>query len=116
MTQAWPISHLTSLEDLNVWRTQISDAGVAHLANLTNLKKLNLDKSKVGDGAMEVVSQFKDLEWLHIGSNDKITDAGAAKLTALKKLGYLNITFLLISDDVIYDLEDNLLECQIVGP
>ena len=110
------ISHLTSLEDLNVWRTQISDAGVAHLANLTNLKKLNLDKSKVGDGAMEVVSQFKDLEWLHIGSNDKITDEGAAKLTALKKLGYLNITFLLISDDVIYDLEDNLLECQIVGP
>ena len=33
---------MTNLKRLNLWDTQVTDAGLVHLAGMTNLKELNL--------------------------------------------------------------------------
>jgi len=108
INQSMPaIAKLSNLEDLNLWHTQVNDAGVAMLAGLTRLKALNLDDNKqVTDAAMDTVGKFVDLEYLHIGSTS-VTDTGLSKLHNLKKLKKsgdnpaLVITFLNISDEAV---------------
>lgn len=110
------LAGLTNLEDLNLWHTNISAAGLAHLAGLKKIRVLNLDKTKITDEALDTVAQLENLEWLHIGSNEPITDAGLLKLVACKKLKYLNISYdLKITEDGFYGLTDALPECKIEG-
>ena len=43
------LAGLTNLEELGLFDTQITDAGVEHLAGLTNLTSLNLRQTKITD-------------------------------------------------------------------
>ncbi|MFN6127353.1 MAG: hypothetical protein ACK494_00465, partial [Planctomycetota bacterium] len=74
----------------NLWRSQISDRGVAFLVRLP-LKRLNLDDTSVGNGAIAFIAQIKSLEFLHLGKT-AITEDGIQGLQGLSNLKDLIVT------------------------
>jgi serine/threonine protein kinase len=59
--------------------TQISNAGLMHLANCTNLASLDLAGTKVDDDAAPIIARFKKLKDLSIDSTS-ITPKGAREI------------------------------------
>lgn len=57
---------LASLQDLDLSRTKITDAGVPHLLALVNLKRLNLSGTKVTRISIETLRRLPELEWLSL--------------------------------------------------
>jgi hypothetical protein len=57
------LSHVTSLESLNIIGTKLSDDWIAQLANLTNLKSLRFtNNGKLSDVGLEKLAGLKNLE------------------------------------------------------
>jgi cytochrome c5 len=76
------------IEDLNLARTKITDAGLAAIGAMTNLKRLRLENTGVTDAGIDHLKGLVKLEYLNL-FNTPITDAGLEKLaplTALKRL------------------------------
>ena len=55
--------------------TNVTDAGLAHLADMDSLKKLYLNYTKITDAGLAHLKNLKNLEWLEL-RNTQITDAG----------------------------------------
>ena len=70
---------------LNLGKTQITDAGVASLANFKELRRLHLDNTKITDKALATIAKLNHLEYLNLYGTE-VTDAGIGHLKALKKL------------------------------
>lgn len=70
---------------LNLMRTRIGDAGLAHLADLRGLETLELGSTKITDGGVQRLAGLTALRRLHLGHTD-VSDAG---LPALKDLQHL---------------------------
>ena len=66
---------------LDLADTQITDAGLAHLAGLTELKTLSLDGTQITDAGLVHLKGLKGLEKLDLYST-KVTAAGVKKLQA----------------------------------
>jgi hypothetical protein len=81
---------LTSLEELNLSGTRVTDVGLPHLTPLTNLKYLILSETSVGDGGLVNLNGLKKLETLDL-SETKITDAGVSQLALLTNLNDLRL-------------------------
>ncbi|HKB38835.1 MAG TPA: hypothetical protein VKD72_20495 [Gemmataceae bacterium] len=64
---------------------QITDKGLAHLANLTGVRELVLDGTHVTDAGLKHLANMKDLQKL-ILSATRITDEGLKDLAQFKKL------------------------------
>lgn len=97
------VGQLTNLEWLTLYRSEISDAGLQHLAGLKKLKRLGLYDSRVGDEGMKIVAIFTGLEVLGIGKTN-VTDIGLAELAGLKQIWLLDIADTLITDASIVTL------------
>ena len=76
------IGKLTSLKELAVTSTQVTNAGLVHLKGLTNLQVLYLDTPKVTDTGLMHLEGLTDLESLGLES-PLVTDAGLAHLKGL---------------------------------
>ena len=63
-------------------RTQITDAGLAHLANLTNLRGLTLSNTQITDAGLVHLSNLTNLQVLYL-SDTQITPGAKATLRAL---------------------------------
>lgn len=70
----------------------ITDAGVANLAGLKQLRELDLSNTEVSDQGLAVIAQLPRLETLQLAGT-KITDEGVAQLAGLKHLRELNLAF-----------------------
>jgi Leucine-rich repeat (LRR) protein len=105
------IGKLTKLEDLNLWRSQVTSSGVRFLVNLP-LKRLNLDDTSVGDAAIPHVSQIRSLEFVHLGKTS-VTDQGIEGLKELSKIKDLVLTNTGLSPEAVERLRSQLPETRI---
>lgn len=103
------ISKMPKLEDLNLLRTKVTDAGVAYLAKV-KLKRLNLDDNPgITDVAIETIGRIQSLEFLHVGKT-KVTNAGIEKLATLTSLKDL-----LTNDTAVSSVATESLQKKIPG-
>ena len=72
----------TSLEDLDLCTTRITDAGLKHLATLKNLRRLKLVNTQITDAGIESLGRLTNLKHLDIGDTQISLD-GANKLRAV---------------------------------
>ena len=79
------IGRLTRLEELSLWRTDVDDAGLIHLAGLTGLKTLVLNHTHVTDAGLVHLRSLGNLQSLDLGDTE-VGDAGLENLTRLRKL------------------------------
>jgi hypothetical protein len=96
---------MPQLEKLNLWLTQIDDAGLEPLGGKTQLTWLNLDNvSGITNRSLDVIGGLVNLRLLHLGGTG-VTEAGLPKLHGLKHLETLFITRLGISDEGVEELK-----------
>ena len=65
--------------EVDLYGTQITDAGLVHLKGLTNLQTLNLDGTKITDAGLVHLKGLTSLETLSL-NRTKVTDTGVAEL------------------------------------
>ncbi len=70
---------------MDLARTQVTDAGLAHVAGMKNLTRLHLENTKVSDAGLEHLKALPNLEYLNLYGT-QVTDAGIQKLAGLKNL------------------------------
>ncbi len=89
------IMELPKLDDLNLWKTKITNAAIDRLSS-KNLVRLNLDNNPaINDEAVDAICKISTLEFLHLGKTS-VTDAGLSRLSELP-----NLTLLLINDTAV---------------
>jgi hypothetical protein len=82
-TLAWLHEHratLTAIKSLDLSRSGITDAGLAHIAAFPALRELNLSDTKVTSDGLAVLEKLPELEWLGL----KDTEVGWFARTKLK--------------------------------
>jgi hypothetical protein len=77
--------------------TEVTDAGLKHLAGLKNLSSLHLTSTKVTDAGLKHLTTLNNLSSLDL-SHTQVTDAGLKHLTGLKNLSYLELCFTQVTD------------------
>ncbi len=97
LAQALAVCVPSELIELNLWRQEITDEGVAGISKLENLKRLNLSDSKITDQSLEGIARLANLEELGLAGT-QISDEGLRHLAGLKKLTMLNLTRTGVSD------------------
>jgi hypothetical protein len=97
-------SHLVHLKPvaqqiiwLNLAGTQVTDDGLAALADLPNLRMLHLEKTAISDAGLAHVKKCAELTYLNLYGT-KITDAGLKHLTGLKKIEKLYLWQTAVTD------------------
>lgn len=105
------IGKLNKLEDLNLWRSQVTDSGITFLVELP-LKRLNLDDTSIGDAAIPHIARIRSLEFIHLGKT-AITDEGIQGLKELTKLKDLVLTNNGLSAEGVKRLQSQLTKTNI---
>ena len=97
------LKHLTVLrhvEDVNLYETPITDAGLVHLRRITTLRRLNLGFCrKLTDRGIKQLKPLENLEFLNLGFCRQVTDDGFATLKHFKQLKTVNLSITSIADD-----------------
>ena len=84
------LAALAHLRNLALAQTQVTDTGLKNLAGLTELRRLTLNSTKVTDAGLKSLAPLKALEELEL-SNTKVAGAGLKELAVLKRLQYLGL-------------------------
>lgn len=92
--------------------TDITDAGVAQLAELASLKRLHLERTKISDGALVHLASLGNLEYLNLYETG-VTDSGLVHLKGLKNLRNLYLWQTKVTPDGASDLKQALPECDV---
>ncbi|REJ92461.1 MAG: hypothetical protein DWQ29_04705 [Planctomycetota bacterium] len=106
------LPELTSLEELWLKKTQVTDAGLTHIKVLPNLNRLGLAGTRVTDRGLEQLQELPGLKALDL-SQTRVTDAGLATLSRVTTLRDLYLCGTKITDDGISHLRP-LVELRIV--
>jgi internalin A len=86
------LAGLTNIVELDLADDNVSDAGLSALAGLTKLRKLSLQGADVTDAGLDVVRNMPQLEELSL-YRTKVSNAGLAKLAALKNLRTVDLRY-----------------------
>lgn len=95
---------LTKLQRLTLEDTRIGDAGLAHLSELTELQALFLQRTKISDAGLVHLKKLKNLRRLNL-SVTQVTDQGLAHLKSLEALTYVDLLWTRVTRDGVADLE-----------
>jgi len=82
---------LPRLETLGISGTNVTDAGLKHIAGLSQVKHLHISRTSITDSGLEHIQGLTKLEWLFLRETG-ITDAGLRHLAGLKHLTCLDLT------------------------
>jgi hypothetical protein len=107
------IGRLTSLEELHISNTQVTDAGLVYLKDLKKLRMLSVDYSKVTEAGLVHLKEHANLEVLLL-NNTRVTDAGLAHLKGLNNLSSLILINTQVSKAGVNELQAALPDCRIV--
>jgi len=91
------VGHLTGVIELNLDRSDASDAGAAHAADLPNLQKFTGLSVGLDGKCFKQFAALKQLECIHIPRNS-LKDENLVYLTALPKLWSLTASYCNLSD------------------
>jgi hypothetical protein len=80
-----------AVRSLNLYGTNITDAGLAHLAGLSDLQTLNLNDTEVGDAGLEQLRGLPHLKELSV-FHTRVTDAGLEHLQGMTSLQILTVS------------------------
>ncbi|MGI9240834.1 MAG: hypothetical protein ACR2RV_08535, partial [Verrucomicrobiales bacterium] len=97
---------------LDVSKTQITDAGLADIAQLPNLTRLHLEKTGITDAGTPHLAKLGKLEYLNLYGT-KVSDAGIAPLKELKGLKKLFLWQTGVTDKGAAELQSALPDCEI---
>lgn len=103
------------LTKLNLYQTQVGDAGVDALLPLTDrLTSLNLDDAQIGPDSAAKIAQFTELTFLHVGRST-LDDASIAKFAKLGKLAKIHVTRSKATEAGADALRAALPNCEVVS-
>lgn len=103
------------LTKLNLYQTQVGDAGVDALLPLTDrLTSLNLDDAKIGPASAKKIAQFTELTFLHVGRST-LDDASIAEFAKLGKLEKIHVTRSKATEAGADALRAALPNCEVVS-
>ena len=91
------VGRLTQLQELNLYRSSVSDAGLSHLKGLTELTRLYLGRTRVTDAGLAHVRGLTNLREFHLESTE-VSDAGLVRLNRLSKLAKLDLRDTQVTD------------------
>ncbi len=109
------LAHLVGLahvQEISLYQTKITSAGLVHLKKLTKLKRLFLNDTAVGDEGMTSLSGLVNLQTLGL-SGTKISDRGLVHLAKLTKLESLFALETQVTDAGADQLQKALPDCDI---
>jgi hypothetical protein len=101
------VSYLTDTKFLDLSRTQITDAGLVHLASLSKLEGLYMSGVKVGDSGLASLAGLRDLKSLDL-TETLVTDRGLVHLKRLTKLEALHVNGTGVTAQGISELKKSL--------
>jgi Leucine-rich repeat (LRR) protein len=111
-----PPDYFYEIEYVNLSRSKVTDAGLAHLQGLTSLQGLVLDKTQVTDAGLAHLQGLTSLRGLYL-ENTQVTDAGLAHLQGLTSLQELYLNNTQVTDAGLAELRKALPNLQIMdGP
>jgi len=84
------LTKFTNLQELNLSGTQVSGAGVVHLGKLTSLQVLDLEGTRVTDAGLEHLAKLTNLQSLVL-ADTQVSDAELAYVAKLTNLQDLNL-------------------------
>lgn len=84
-----PISHLTGLQILCLYKTGVTDKGMELLKELRSLRALELQEERIGVSGLAALKDLPSLEYLDCGTEP--TDAGLKHLGQLPNLRWVRI-------------------------
>lgn len=103
------------LTKLNLYQTQVGDAGVDALLPLVDrLTSLNLDDAQIGPDSAAKIAQFTELTFLHVGRST-LHDASIAKFAKLGKLEKIHVTRSKATEAGADALRAALPNCEVVS-
>ena len=103
------------LTKLNLYQTQVGDAGVDALLPLADrLTSLNLDDAQIGPESAAKIAQFSQLTFLHVGRST-LDDASIAEFAKLGKLAKIHITRSKATEAGADALRAALPNCEVVS-
>ncbi len=71
--------------------TQVTDAGLRHLARLPGLRHLHLSGTRITDRGLEVLRDLPELRTLTLHHHSAITDVGAANLAHCQNIEHVSL-------------------------
>lgn len=107
---------MIKLEELNLHGSGFTDAGLQKLRGLSELRSLTSRNARFSDEGLRELTRHRNLETLHLYSDNQrspITDAGVRHLHKLKKLTWLILDADKISKGAEEDLQRALPQCEI---
>lgn len=108
-----PLHDLTRLAHLNLRATDITDAGLAAIANQATLVRLHLEKTKITDSGLAHLKGLVNLEYLNLYGT-QVSDAGLVNLAGMKKLKSLYLWQTKVTDAGVAKLKKELPQVQVV--
>ncbi len=103
---------LPQLAMLGITGSQVTDAGLVHLAGLQHLEQLGLDAIPISNDGLKHLQQLKNLVVLNL-SRTPITDAGLVHLRGLTNLKDLSLEESKVTEAGIAELQTALPKCVI---
>jgi internalin A len=98
---------------VNLDRTEVTDAGLKHLAGLKRLQNLKLYGTKVTDAGLKELAGLKQLKHLSLYKSE-VTDAGLKHLARFKQLKTFNLSKTKVTAKGIADLKKALPKLRII--
>ena len=103
------------LTKLNLYQTQVGDAGVDALLPLADrLTSLNLDDAQIGPESAAKIARFSQLTFLHVGRST-LDDASIAEFAKLGKLAKIHVTRSKATEAGADALRAALPNCEVVS-
>lgn len=91
------LCHLTGLQGLALWETNINDESLFNLRHLSNLRWLDIGDTQVTDAGLRYLCEMSRLYELSL-LNDRISDAGLDSLQRLPSLTHMDLMKTPITD------------------
>lgn len=98
-----------NLHALNLSRSGVTDAGLAHLREMKNLARLDLSNTAIGDAGLAHLAELRRLEYLNLYGTP-VTDEGLRHLASIPTLRRVFLWQTAVTDEGVAFLQESLVD------